>query len=551
MFADVATQIIKDSIKSVVYIDEKAREAFRPKTEGAVVDEEIKSEELYTNFKENGISLSVHRFLPSDVANEGLKNYLFEDRDLVLLDWRLVGETGEDYALNLLSDIVQRAHIHFCSIYTSVDKKENVFENILSYFSQTTELEYEEIKFQLAGYEDDIIKLLPEIKAISFNRFDKTGGQLFASLFRANTELVNHIHSVAKEANKKLSLIKVSIAFDDTCKSAIPLVCPSSISHEQYLMVINSTIITIINKTETKPNQIIGTFSKQVYSSSDSFTKLLGVEMQNIFSKSGSFIDSQSISISKNALLHHRKEIKDDPETVDYHDEIFNETIKKILVEHANQKLQPESLSLLSSAVLDELSENANKPSKDELLGLNTFYNSIKLDSSNKRLDFGDVFELKTENDIEYYLCITALCDCIRPSKNKWQFYFVKGSSILPSKALMLGDTAFVSYVSTEKIINWTSLENIDRDDPLYSEKLDSFRYKPVYSKPLQFLVEKPEIRNGELKMWKTIQDSLKNADIQYLDLKYLTTIKENYTQRIANHAFTHPVRVGVDFVKQ
>jgi hypothetical protein len=549
MFADVATQIIKDSIKSVVYIDENAREAFQPKTVGVVIDEENKSEELFQNFKDSGISLSVHKFTPSDITNVSLKNYLFEGRDLVLLDWRLAGESGEDYALNLLSDIVQRSHIHFCSIYTSVENKDNVFENILSYFSQSTEQEYDEIKLQLAGYEDDIIRLRPEIKAISFNRFDKLSGKLFETLFRANTDLVNHIHSIVKEANNKLSLIKASIAFDITCKSAIQLVCPTSISHRQYLLVINSTIITIINKAETQPSQIINTFSEQVYSSTDSFTKLLGVEMQNIFSKSGAFIDPQSISISKNALLHHRKEIKDDPETIDYHDEIFNDTVKKILIEHANQKLKPESLSLLSSAVLDELTAAASKPSDNELLGLNTFYNSIKLDGSNKRLDFGDVFV----SGSDYYLCITALCDCIRPSKNKWQFYFIKGSSITPSKALILGDTAFVSYVSTEKIINWTTVESIDMEEenPLYREMLDSFRYKPVYSKPLQFLVAKPEIINGEISMWKTIQDSLDKADIQYLNLKYITTIKENYTQRIANHAFTHSVRIGVNFVKQ
>ena len=32
-------------------------------------------------------------------------------------------------------------------------------------------------------------------------------------------------------------------------------------------------------------------------------------------------------------------------------------------------------------------------------------------------------------------------------------------------------------------------------------------------------------------------------------DIKYITTLRPNYAQRIANHAFIHPVRVGVDFV--
>ena len=32
--------------------------------------------------------------------------------------------------------------------------------------------------------------------------------------------------------------------------------------------------------------------------------------------------------------------------------------------------------------------------------------------------------------------------------------------------------------------------------------------------------------------------------------VQYITTIRQNYAQRIANHAFSYPLRVGVDFVK-
>jgi len=33
-------------------------------------------------------------------------------------------------------------------------------------------------------------------------------------------------------------------------------------------------------------------------------------------------------------------------------------------------------------------------------------------------------------------------------------------------------------------------------------------------------------------------------------EVKYITTIRQNYAQRISNHAFSYPLRVGVDFVK-
>lgn len=35
------------------------------------------------------------------------------------------------------------------------------------------------------------------------------------------------------------------------------------------------------------------------------------------------------------------------------------------------------------------------------------------------------------------------------------------------------------------------------------------------------------------------------------LELMYISTIKQNYAQRIANQAFVHPARVGVNFIKK
>ena len=35
------------------------------------------------------------------------------------------------------------------------------------------------------------------------------------------------------------------------------------------------------------------------------------------------------------------------------------------------------------------------------------------------------------------------------------------------------------------------------------------------------------------------------------IKLEYKFTLRTNYTQRIANHAFSHPLRVGIDFVKR
>jgi imidazole glycerol phosphate synthase subunit HisF len=53
--------------------------------------------------------------------------------------------------------------------------------------------------------------------------------------------------------------------------------------------------------------------------------------------------------------------------------------------------------------------------------------------------------------------------------------------------------------------------------------------------------------QNGEILLNFLKSDGEKDS----FKAEYLTTIKSNYTQRIANHAFSYPIRVGVDFVKK
>lgn len=105
---------------------------------------------------------------------------------------------------------------------------------------------------------------------------------------------------------------------------------------------------------------------------------------------------------------------------------------------------------------------------------------------------------------------------------------------------MKLGDTAFISYLSPTELVKWTDVNTI----------IDSEHHKfsPVYIKPMQFSVVATEFsEDGEL----TFSFLKPNGDKDTFQATYITTIKSNYTQRIANHAFSYPVRVGVDFVKK
>ena len=126
-------EIVSNSIKSVIFIDENALENYKKKSPTYIREEEL-SINLDNNFKKKGISLSVHRFKNSDLTNSNILEYLFNRRDLVLLDWKLNGNEGEEHSLELLSKVVKQKHIHFCSIYTSEDNFDDIINNICTFF---------------------------------------------------------------------------------------------------------------------------------------------------------------------------------------------------------------------------------------------------------------------------------------------------------------------------------------------------------------------------------------------------------------------------------
>ena len=153
-YEETVSIIVNKAINSVVFIDENAKEPY------SLTDttESKRCVELYKLFRENGMSLSIYQYDEKTYDDE--KEYLFRNRDLVLLDWKLEGNDGSgEKSLEILSEIVSnRRHIHFCVIYTSETKKDLVYQNILSYFSGSCQDEYNLLKNYLEDEEDEITR---------------------------------------------------------------------------------------------------------------------------------------------------------------------------------------------------------------------------------------------------------------------------------------------------------------------------------------------------------------------------------------------------------
>ncbi len=506
-------EIVSDSIKSVIFIDEKALENYKKKSSAFIPEEEL-SINLETNFKNKGISLSVHKFKQTDLQNEKRLNYFFKRRDLVLLDWKLDGNEGEEFSLNLLSKVVKQKHIHFCSIYTSEANYSDIINNITTYFSGYDTEYYMNIIDNLEAYKETNELLFEQI---SFDNHS-TNAALFNTFREEDEGLPALIRKVTSLNNFGQALVQVKYAFSKFHKSDTINPIPSHINRINHSLNINNTIITIIPKTENSASKILKKLYHQIFSSENCFTQLLGLDMQNSFSDNSSFIDENLLNTKIDTLMFHRKQLKDKNLDIE-----FNSFIKTLLLKHSKQTLEESNLKILDEVFLSTISKKKYNIFEEEISLLNTFYNGSCIKDKFK-INFGDIF-LK-EGTKEYYMCITALCDCLYPENIKNNFFFVKGNPAPSlSSAIETGDDGFKSYINSKTCIFWTTGD---------------------YVKPFQLHLSDTKIENNTIKPLL-----ISNSQLTEITLKYVFSLKSSYAQRIANHTFAHPIRVGVDFVKK
>lgn len=511
-YEETAKIIIKEAIRSAIFIDENAKEPYSEDNPS----ETERSISLYQQMKNNGVSLSICKY--SNACYNEQKEYLFANRDLVLLDWKLEGEEqGGEKSLELLDEIVNRQkHIHFCVIYTS-ENKDSVLKNLLSYFSDTTKEEYDEIRMNLADQEEEIKEILPVLDELSVKRHEAECKELYKTIRRTKRDLLTLILQNVVCDSSLCSLIKCGMAFDEkSIKSNKHEPFPSSIDASLYALCIKNIIIIILNKNEVTPGNLFQKFADTLVSYRWGVMQLVGLEMQNIQKKNSSFIDEQILKVTKKALGYHK-----------YKNKGFDDYLRTVMLEQLSLNLREEKLTLVDAIDSEEYDEKL----QEEYISMNVFYNSACL-KRDRPLTFGDVFRC----DNSYFICITALCDCAKPEKRDNCFYFAKGTSITSTKALEIGDKGFISYLNSKEYVKW----NLKKDNA----------DEPVYIVPEPLIILDNVIKGQKLEANKLIQENGKLIRKTYI-LEYVTTIKQNYAQRVANHAFTHPLRVGIDFVKK
>jgi len=561
MYNKKAFDILSSSINSAVFIDENAKDFFSGTPINTEIIEEKLSVDLFKTFKDNGKSLVVHKFEKEDIQDASLMKYLFSGKDLILLDWELDDNDGQQYSLELLSKSINNPYINFCCIYSRSNNFNAIPLYLTAYFSNLQEEEIESIK---NAYSHLTVEEIAE--------FHKNPNNDIEAFFAENLIILEEF-PIVKFTNKPkkiiLDLINVSLNshkyfFQKESQSNHEVIYSGEDS-----FIINNTFVLAIKKEKEDSDykSLIKRISDEIVKNRSSFFQLLGLEMQSIFNSNERFIDETILKSSTEALFQLRKHVDND--------KTFGAIIKKLLIEQATLKLRTAKLELLETSFLDFKSKELEMtvPNNEDLFQLNVFYNTVSVKSLNSEhipnLNFGDILK---DSENNYYLCITALCDCYEPSKIQYNFYFVKGKQFKDlTMALKLGDTGFLSFLPSNVAVYWGDLESVKPEKIRQNEgeSMDQYRirkllneieaykefiYKPFYIKPKVFNVQDNKLLENKARLWDITNKFTKeefDQNLNYFDVEYITTLRNDYTQRIANHAFGHPARVGVDFIKR
>lgn len=548
-FENVSTGIIKDSISSAIYIDDKILLPYEEKNGSSSLES---PSDLYSSFRKNYCSLDFVRFTgPID----DISKTVFYNRDLLIMDWHLDSANDENLApsFHVLEQAVLHKNLHFCVIYTSEEKaalSEKIIYNIASYFSGLTKKSSENARIQFAEVLDntglsqqeinklksDFVGLLiqlafairpsPEEKEIMKSLIN-LAKKIFGDVPRCN-EFVEGLSLGGSSLTE--NLIALGFALNENLTPEVPIRYDLSLPPDKLTIRIKNLFVKVFSKKAVEGDSLYDEFKRSLISESNIFLTLLGLEIRSRFRESSAFISRELEGINHLAFFYHKNS------HFENQDELFNEFLKDIWKDQIASFLLEHDISLFR--VLEEYKAEydidaklqgfkyESKESREALARLNFVYNRLAIKrKENDQLRFGDVFYFEIESVKTFLMCLTPHCDCLRPGKIKNMFFFVEGKEISESDAIKKGDGDYISYIKDKQskfiCIDWT----MGADD----------------CKPFTLYIEDNRMKTEE----KLIETNLFG---QKRSLTYIATIKENYAQRVANKAFFYPLRVGIDF---
>jgi hypothetical protein len=569
-FEAVAKEIVANSIRSAICIDDQFVEPYQEIDSKVNIKDTPK--QLTEAFRKSNCTLDIHTYT-SYPKLEKEKDFVFNNRDLLILDWELTGDQLKfKDTLKILRDAAESPSLSFVLIYTqqpdlagieleirsffnSIFKnkkdREDKYEQLLSHLDKEffsneeydvpfdeAESFFEDRRVEIAlkemvsdAHSDEAVKKFKSTIRGCFP--DQKTGVEFLKIFEESVKEL-YLCSGLYEGFEQVEFHNRSTYLSEKEYSS-SLYC-HKIDHQEHALWVNNTYIIILDKNGIKPDAVYEQFSKRLCSKPGNIMSLIALEMRNNFRENAGKVGKDLLAVDELAFFHHRQSLPDDEDEEFYHF-LRNNWKHQVASFHLNSdsKVFPVLSEYIESKKIDEqigkrLNGNKSDDFQNDLAKLNFQYSFHHAQRKEKDyIRFGDIFSVresaKSEEVIEYLLNITAQCDCLRPKKIRNYYRFVSGKEEKLKSAL--------EKVDTENHYSFLTRNN----KPLCISI--SWETKPFTI----FITEKKRFFSPNKHINVKIEEKTKY-------LFFEGTLLENYTQRISNQSFAHAARVGVDLAK-
>lgn len=571
-FDSVARQIVSNSIKSAICIDDQFVEPYKDKTE-KVYDVE-KPGKLMESFRQSNCSLDIYTFQGYQQLIDKDADFVFKNRDLLILDWALTKDlTKFKDTLSILKDAVENPGLVFVLIYTWEPDLAKIELHIRSFFNNVdsdraeSEKRYKELKSRLnqeffecenGGIKFDDADTFFEQKKVQAIISDLAMGE-------SSTEAINEFKGkisklfgdnnigsqFLKSFEKILGEVYKSENLFDGCEQIefkirgshirdIPYPSPPychKIQGKKHALWIKNTYITIFQKGEPDPEYVYEQFSDLLCKRPGNIMTLIALEMKNNFRENSAKIGKDLLAIDELAFFHlYQKDQSQDRE--EFYDFLRNNWKHQVASFHLNS--DSKVFGVLPDYIEKENIDSQLKQISNDGIRKEEFHGELaKLNfqysfhhQEKKRGDyirFGDIFSVhnpdEAEDTEEYLLNITAHCDCLRPQGINYNYFLVSGSLESSLKSPLKKATR------DEHPLSFL----IKDGDPICIK----WKIKPFTA----FIPEEKRFFSPDKPIEIRLDDKIKF-------LVYRGTMLENYTQRIANKSFAQAGRVGIDLAE-
>ncbi len=510
-------EIIIHAINHVICIDDEFVEPYAQAEES----EQKFSREMYQAVSEKfGCHVEMLRY-DSQVTEKTLNKYLLQ-KDLLILDWELSAGNGRA-ALQILEKTIQ-TDIPFICIYTNDLELDSIYEMIAIYFSGYSKMQVEEQcrKWEDAGvfegdFKDDVEELFSMVKPNTNKIVEKLKDICGDDLEQNGIAYRNYkvwyplflqwFHKLLPEQELPIAKKTVSGALNIDGKCVI---CFSKMSGQE------NTCNAI------SADEIIPSLAEHVTSIPNNKFDIIWLKYNNDMRKVIQRRTNFMHAVDNRALGYFFSNLSNDiEEGSQFFKELFmNEVLDRLdecrirLPELILQDLKTNYTNVKAPNILPELIK------LNEKISVNAGYTRTK-----HKLDFGDIFATyDPDNKLDkFWLCITAKCDCFRPEKIEHNYFFIRGIKVNAGKALEKAEEEYYSFICCDRkymAVQWETNIRI------------------IHFESGNQTVDQIGSKNSG------IHKGIKK------DFFYICNLKENYTQRMANKAFSFGNRVGITFAK-